>query len=240
MSVVDKNFISKFITTNDGEQVSFRWSHGATDLHLGDGMLIYSIIQMMRYKSLICIGSGGGFIPRIMTQARLDLYDQKIFEGSKDPYRGDTGVTYLVDAANEIGGHVDYLDENSFYRSNFYPRFIKDTSVNAYYNFFIKQDIKADFIHIDGDHSYEGVKKDFELYSKILSPNGIISIHDTDKTYLDTLIISEDNKHSFTPLDGPSRLIEELPKEWKTFNFFNHGTINDKPSSTGITLIQHA
>ena len=35
-----------------------------------------------------------------------------------------------------------------------------------------------DFIFIDGDHSFEGVKKDFELYSQNLSEKGTIAFHD--------------------------------------------------------------
>ena len=42
---------------------------GLTDLHLGDGLIVYSVIQLMRAKTCVCLGSGGGFIPRIMTQA---------------------------------------------------------------------------------------------------------------------------------------------------------------------------
>ena len=40
-----------------------------------------------------------------------------------------------------------------------------------------------DMVFIDGDHTYEGVKKDFELYSKLLTENGVIVIHDTDENY---------------------------------------------------------
>lgn len=39
-------------------------------------------------------------------------------------------------------------------------------------------DKKFDLIFIDGDHSYEGVKKDLELYNKFLSPTGVILFHD--------------------------------------------------------------
>ena len=194
----------------------------------------------MRYKTIICLGSGGGFVPRILTQARLDLYDQGIFEGDRDYNWGDIGVTYLVDAANGIGGVVDYLEEDSFFRSTFYPRYIKETTENAYYNFFVKQDIKADFIHIDAGHSYEDVKLDFDLYSKLLKPNGMISIHDTDRKFEDELIISEDAKKDYIPFEGPSRLLEEISSEWKQFNFFNTGQLPNKPSSTGITLLQRA
>jgi predicted O-methyltransferase YrrM len=37
---------------------------------------------------------------------------------------------------------------------------------------------KLDFIFIDGDHSYEGVKKDFDLYAPLVKKNGIIAFHD--------------------------------------------------------------
>jgi predicted O-methyltransferase YrrM len=35
-----------------------------------------------------------------------------------------------------------------------------------------------DFLFIDGDHSYEGVKKDFEMYSPLVVPGGMITLHD--------------------------------------------------------------
>lgn len=36
----------------------------------------------------------------------------------------------------------------------------------------------VDFLFIDGDHSYEGVKADFETYSSIVRPDGLIAFHD--------------------------------------------------------------
>ncbi len=35
-----------------------------------------------------------------------------------------------------------------------------------------------DFILIDGDHNYEGVKQDFEMYSALVSKGGMIAFHD--------------------------------------------------------------
>jgi len=35
-----------------------------------------------------------------------------------------------------------------------------------------------DFLFIDGDHSYEGVARDFELYSPLVRPGGLIAFHD--------------------------------------------------------------
>lgn len=37
---------------------------------------------------------------------------------------------------------------------------------------------KIDFLFIDGDHTYEGVKKDFFLYRELVSENGMIAFHD--------------------------------------------------------------
>ena len=54
---------------------------------------------------------------------------------------------------------------------------IVDYSYNAI-KFFIKNEIKIDFLFIDGDHSYEGVKKDWELYKPIMQKDSIVVFHD--------------------------------------------------------------
>jgi predicted O-methyltransferase YrrM len=35
-----------------------------------------------------------------------------------------------------------------------------------------------DFLMIDGDHTYDGVRQDFELYSPLVKRNGLIAFHD--------------------------------------------------------------
>jgi predicted O-methyltransferase YrrM len=37
---------------------------------------------------------------------------------------------------------------------------------------------KIDLLFIDGDHSYNGVKQDFETYSKYMSDHGVVGFHD--------------------------------------------------------------
>ena len=39
----------------------------------------------------------------------------------------------------------------------------------------------ADVLFIDGDHSYEGARMDFEMYSKLVRKGGIIAFHDIVK-----------------------------------------------------------
>lgn len=248
--ITNKNYIKEFITNNQefnevGEEVlknvPYRWSHGATDDHLGDGLIIYSLIQYMRAKVCVCLGSGGGFIPRIMTQARIDLHSQNIFEGDANYNWGDIGTTYIVDAMNGIGGNVSWFNEESFFRRIFQPRIINDTTANAFHNFFVLNDIKIDYLHIDAGHSYENVKEDFELYSQLMSKNGIISIHDTDPNYADKYIVTNEVKDrgDFDDWNGPIKLAKEIDTDkWQVFDLFNFGIVKNKPASTGLTLIR--
>jgi len=247
-SLINLNLVKDYLTNNhivdtDGNivrsPINYRWTHGATDLHLGDGMLVYSFIQFIRAKICVCIGTGGGFIPRIMTQSRYDLWEQGIFEGKNTNEWGDIGTTIIVDAANGVGGYTDWTEENSFLRIQFQPQVILETSERAFYDYFVRQDIKIDYLHIDGDHSYEGVKKDFELYSTIMSENGIITIHDTDQKYQDTFIIAEEAKKDFVTFDGPVKFIKELEKntEWNLVNLKNFRTFTSKATSTGLAVL---
>jgi hypothetical protein len=252
MQLLNDKLIKEFLTNNqtiDSETgdiklqpVAYRWTHGATDTHLGDGLLIYSLIQFARAKVCVCIGTGGGFIPRLMTQSRKDLWEQGIFDGNNSVEWGDIGSTIIVDANNGVGGFADWIDENSFLRQTFCPQVILETSERAFYDYFVRQDIKIDYLHIDGDHSYEGVKQDFDLYSTIMSENGIISIHDTDINYHNTLIVTEDAKKDFVPFDGPANFIKELRKntEWdllmlKNYRMFD--TKNKKATTSGLTIL---
>lgn len=41
---------------------------------------------------------------------------------------------------------------------------------------------KLDFLFIDGDHTYEGAKKDFEMYKDLVKKKGIIALHDIAKS----------------------------------------------------------
>jgi predicted O-methyltransferase YrrM len=45
-----------------------------------------------------------------------------------------------------------------------------------------------DLLFIDGDHSYEGVKKDWEMYAPLVRPGGLIVFHDVARSYGDTQV----------------------------------------------------
>ena len=54
---------------------------------------------------------------------------------------------------------------------------------------------KIDFLFIDGDHSYEGVKRDFEMYSPLVRKGGVIALHDI--------------------VPGSQELVGGVPRFWK-------------------------
>jgi predicted O-methyltransferase YrrM len=42
----------------------------------------------------------------------------------------------------------------------------------------VLQGHKLDFLFIDGDHTYQGVRKDFEMYSPLVRSGGLVAFHD--------------------------------------------------------------
>ena len=143
---------------------------------------------------------------------------------------GENGSTYIVDACNGFNGEVDWEKEDSVFRKHFTPKFIKETTEKAYYDYFVKQDIKIDYLHIDAGHSFDGCKKDFELYSQIMNKGGIITIHDTDKDYVDNFVELEGHKGD--DLSGPANFVKTIDKrKFEVFNLFNHNIVKWKPFS---------
>lgn len=43
------------------------------------------------------------------------------------------------------------------------------------------KDKEVDFLFIDGDHTYQGVKQDFQMYSPLVRKSGIVAFHDIVK-----------------------------------------------------------
>ena len=79
------------------------------------------------------------------------------------------------------------------------------------------------------------------MYSQIISDNGIIIVHDTDKNYMDNFIESEN--HEPYDLSGPSEWLRRFTIGWQNdhyevLNLFNYGIEKDFPSSTGITILR--
>jgi len=53
-----------------------------------------------------------------------------------------------------------------------------DTSIPPRIQQLLGENEKLDFLFIDGDHTYAGVKSDFDMYSPLVRPGGIVAFHD--------------------------------------------------------------
>ena len=111
MSVLNRGWLYDSITRNqDSGSVSYRWTHGANDVYMGAGIMYFSIPYFLKARVCVCLGSGGGFVPRLMTDCMWELQETNMI---------DMGEVYVVDATNGFNGDVDWSDEDSFLREKF-------------------------------------------------------------------------------------------------------------------------
>jgi predicted O-methyltransferase YrrM len=53
----------------------------------------------------------------------------------------------------------------------------------------------VDFLFLDGDHRYDGVRRDYELYEPLVRPGGLVALHDV--------------------ADAPPELVGDVPRFWR-------------------------
>lgn len=129
---------------------------------------LMGILQKQKPKYVLEIGTAGG--------GSLFMLSQVI---------EDDAVLISVDLPNgQFGG--GYPENrislyNSFAKASQKIELIRKDSHSLESLKSVKMILKnknLDFLFIDGDHSYEGVKKDFELYAPLVKKNGLIAFHD--------------------------------------------------------------
>ena len=64
--LVDSDYVLNMINFD----CPFQGGHGAMDGFLGSGMLYYAFAYALKAKVSVCLGSGGGFVPRLLRQAQ--------------------------------------------------------------------------------------------------------------------------------------------------------------------------
>ncbi len=172
MPLVDKEFIKTNLTAGDP------WcrGHGSEQdsEDLGAGMLYYALAYGYKAKTCVCLGSGGGFVPRMMRQAQrdLNLIDSRTMLVD--------GTLQVSKEKKQIWGEPCWVPEDSVFRTN-YPEveIHLELTEDAFRNYFQPNNVQIDYLHIDADHHYEGVKLDWDLYSTLVPDDGIITLHDT-------------------------------------------------------------
>lgn len=73
---------------------------------------------------------------------------------------------------------------------------------------------QIDFLYIDGDHSYEGVKKDFEMYASLVRKGGIIAFDDVMLTGEKWVLAKLEVNRFWNDLVGDMRWVQKYFIFW--------------------------
>lgn len=194
-----------------GDEESQNLKHSS--LNYGFGLIHHAMVRNLRPKNILCVGSMYGFIPYMLAKACME-------NGS---------------------GHVDFVDaaydfNDATYRNNHYfgQGFWKRVKPNVHFSYLLKRDyisthimtledfihthpIKYDYVYLDGDHSYKGLRRDINLVWPMLRQNGLLVLHD----------IEFDFKKSLKRIDGMFRQKVEhvsfgVQEIWQKFGMFRH------------------
>jgi len=133
-------------------------------------ILLARLVQQARPKALVEIGTaqGGTLFIWVRTNPQLEL------AVSIDLPGGRFGGGYDV-------RRVKLYREFAADRPHTRMEFLRADSHAAPTLTLLKQvlgDKTIDFLFLDGDHTYDGVKKDFEMYSPLVRRSGVIAFHD--------------------------------------------------------------
>jgi len=183
--IVDEAFVlympqDRYEITELAQFVSEQMKHGVEDVSAGrreiSSPIPFNILEIgtkfggtfyiwnklvQEHGAGMCISvdmSDGGIHGGISDED-MDKRDQWFFERFKDCHfiRGDSH------------------NSNTLYR-------VLDIVIPDWENIGGEEIENLDFLFIDGDHSYDGVKRDFEMYSPLVKKNGLIAFHDINDT----------------------------------------------------------
>ena len=142
---------------------------------LGYCWLHYSIIRLLRPERVLCVGSRYGLVPAVCALACKD--NQK-------------GKVDFVDAGfdmQEYSGPGEHWGGVGFWKKCKPEKYFSKFGLEKYIELHVMKSenfakrypkTRYGFVHIDGDHSYGGVKLDFELFWPRVKKNGFLAIHD--------------------------------------------------------------
>ncbi len=88
-----------------------------------------------------------------------------------------------------------------------------------------------DLLFIDGDHSYDGVRQDFEAYKPLVRPGGLIAFHDIAPPRAEARAPGEDG--AVVDDDGIAYLVGEVPQFWRELSAQHGGREFVDPDGSG-------
>lgn len=162
-----------------------KFEHIITHLTQEEKIKLYELAQTLQNNSnVVEIGSylgasacciANGLINKDSKFYCIDTWDNdSMSEGKKDTYEEfNNNIKQFKDIVRPVRGYsYDVVNQ-----------------IQNLTNF------KIDLLFIDGDHSYEGVKKDWDLYSQMLKSGSIVIFHDIGWAQGVKRVVNENVKH---------------------------------------------
>jgi hypothetical protein len=172
-----------------------------SDVNLGFGLLYYALGRLYRPRKMLVIGSRRTFSLVCFALAMKD--------------NGNDGTLYFVDAgfdgkadgfAESSGGELDGGEKpvtellTTFAIDSIVKRFVMEP--RKFFNLYERHGVAdIDTAFIDGDHSFEGFRHDFERAAGVVKKGGLIMFHDA--------LVNESNSPLLGQYFGVSQVVEK-------------------------------
>ena len=159
---------------DEGQNVNF------SQFFLGFGLIHYALIRNIKPINILCIGSRKGFIPAIFALACKDNG-----KGHVDFVDAGYDETNLAKNWSGVGFWKKHNPTKHFNKLKITKYITTHVMTTEEYAKKIPKK-RYQYIYIDGDHSYDGVKLDYKLFWPKLDRGGFILFHDVSAHgYLD-------------------------------------------------------
>jgi len=146
--------------------------HNAQPDSAGFGLIHYSLVTNLKPERVLAIGSRHGYVPSILALAlkangwgEIDFVDANY----SDAIHG-------VEVA--FGGVENWTGDPAGKFSCFGLRDVINIHIQRSSDFFAKCRSKYGYIYLDGDHSYDGSRYDFEQSLTVAMAGALIVLHD--------------------------------------------------------------
>lgn len=178
MPLLNRKFAAQALVCKD------KWAegHGVIEERqfLGTSLLYFSLAYMLPAQVAVILGSGAGFVPRMIRQAQREVPDHDFIKKSR---------CILIDAdIDEKGfGKAEYYEDSSHFFRELFPEIeIWKMTTDEACQKIKDENLTIDFLHIDADHTFKQSLRDFENYLSCMNSDFIITMHDTAIDHLET------------------------------------------------------
>ncbi len=166
------------------DAIDYAFAFELDDLNIRPSQLRSEITELLDLvvrrgppRAVLEVGTAGGGTLFLLTRATVS--DAII--ATIDVSSGERAVVYRAFATIQQRVEMIHADSHDPRTRDFVTRLFGDRQL--------------DVLFIDGDHSYEGVRRDFDLYSPLVRKGGMIALHDI--------------------VPGPPALVGEVPRFWQ-------------------------